>query len=40
MEAGDERYELANCPRCGSTLCIELKRLSSSGNWRVVPIAK
>jgi hypothetical protein len=37
MEVGDERYELANCMRCGSTLTVEIQRLSPSGHWRVVP---
>jgi hypothetical protein len=40
MEADGERYELANCPQCGSTVCVEVTELSSSGNWRVIPIPK
>ncbi|MGH7298599.1 MAG: hypothetical protein ACRELB_26905 [Polyangiaceae bacterium] len=38
MEADGERYELANCPSCGSTLCVEVRRFTSSAQWRVVVI--
>jgi len=32
---GRERLELANCPSCGTTLCVAVSRLSSSARWRV-----
>jgi hypothetical protein len=36
MQMDRERLELANCPTCGSTCCVELWRLSSSSHWRIV----
>jgi hypothetical protein len=32
----DERVEMANCPSCGSTVCIGWQRLSPSARWRAV----
>ncbi|MGD0679488.1 MAG: hypothetical protein ABSC94_29210 [Polyangiaceae bacterium] len=31
----DEYLELANCPVCGSTLCVRQWRLSASARWSV-----
>jgi hypothetical protein len=36
----DERIELANCPSCGSTVCVGREGLSPSARWRVLPLLR
>jgi hypothetical protein len=38
VEVDRERLFLANCVACGSTLSVEIRRFSSSGNWRAVTL--